>query len=110
MTTTSGLCPPGYYCPQGSRFATEYACPNGTYNDDYGIGAESDCKNCTQGHYCEEAFVAPVECAAGTYMPYGVTPASSTTNPYVPVQIGPGMGQYSIVLRIAHSQSAGYYR
>ena len=94
-TSWSGSCPPAYYCPNGTKFATEYSCPNGTYNDDYGITAEDECKNCTQGHYCEEAFVLPVECAAGTYMPYGVTPASSTSNPYVPVYVGPGQHRHS---------------
>lgn len=43
------VCPPGYYCPNGTRFYSEFGCPNGTYNDIYGIKAEAECKNCTQG-------------------------------------------------------------
>jgi len=45
---------------------------------------------CTSGHYCEEATVIPGECPEGSYMPYGVTPASSTSDPYTPVYVGPG--------------------
>ena len=89
-SSVSGTCPPAYYCPNGTELATEFFCPNGTYNDDSGITAEDECKTCTQGHYCEEAFVQPVECEAGTYMPYGVTPTSSITDPYVPILVGPG--------------------
>ena len=40
------------------------------------------------GHYCEEAYVTPVECAAGTYMPYGVVPSTALTGS--PTQVGPG--------------------
>ena len=27
----SGLCPPGYYCPEGSHNATFHRCPAGKY-------------------------------------------------------------------------------
>ena len=43
------LCPPGYYCPTGTKFAEEFACPNGTFNPDYGQNEEADCQECTQG-------------------------------------------------------------
>ena len=39
---------------------------------------------CYAGHFCEFAFVAPKDCPAGTYMPYGKT--SLTDDTYV----GPG--------------------
>ena len=42
-------CPVGYYCPNGTVFGTEFACPNGTYNDLLGMAAVTDCKDCTQG-------------------------------------------------------------
>ncbi|CAC5381825.1 unnamed protein product [Mytilus coruscus] len=70
-SAVSGICPTGYYCPEGTRIATEFGCPNGTYNDGLGLYAESQCKNCTLGHYCEFAVYEPTECEAGTYMPYG---------------------------------------
>ena len=44
-----GICQPGYYCPNGTKFAEQYACPNGTYNDLYSLYEEAQCKNCTQG-------------------------------------------------------------
>ena len=43
------ICPPGYYCPEGTETHAQYPCPNGTYNDQWGITAEWECKNCTQG-------------------------------------------------------------
>ena len=48
-TEPTDICPRGYYCPNGTKLATEFACPNGTYNDLEGITAESQCKNCTTG-------------------------------------------------------------
>lgn len=42
-----------------------------------------DCLNCTQGHFCEEAYELPKDCAEGTYMPYGT---DTSTGLYV----GPG--------------------
>ena len=58
-------CPPGYYCPIKTRFATEYPCPNRTYNPDYGLFDASQCKVCTQGHFCEKGTVTPYECQIG---------------------------------------------
>ena len=48
-TAPTDICPRGYYCPNGTKLATEFACPNGTYNDLEGISALTQCKNCTQG-------------------------------------------------------------
>lgn len=42
---------------------------------------------CVVGHYCEFATVNPVDCAAGTYMPYGVDQATLGTTYTL---IGPG--------------------
>ena len=50
-TAPTDICPHGYYCPNGTKLATEFACPNGTYNDIEGIRSEDECKNCTQGKY-----------------------------------------------------------
>ncbi|WAR09797.1 hypothetical protein MAR_034873 [Mya arenaria] len=67
----TGICPRGYYCPEGTLIGTEYGCPNGTYNDLEGLSSVDECKNCTQGHYCEFAVSATTQCREGTYMPYG---------------------------------------
>lgn len=64
-----GQCLPSYYCPVGSKSATEvictagYYCPLGTetpspcpagrYSDVQGLSMESQCSNCTEGYYCE---------------------------------------------------------
>ena len=70
-----GLCPPGYYCPKNTKFAEEYPCNNRTYNPNYGLSTQSQCENCTLGHFCEKGTVHPYECSLGTYMPYGENPA-----------------------------------
>jgi hypothetical protein len=36
-SSVSGICPTGFYCPSGTRIATEFGCPNGTYNDVTGL-------------------------------------------------------------------------
>lgn len=48
-SSTSGICPRGFYCPNGTKAGTEYGCPNGTYNDVEGLYEEAQCKNCWQG-------------------------------------------------------------
>lgn len=73
-----GLCPPGYYCPEKTKFAEEYPCPNATYNPDYGLHNKSQCKPCTLGHFCEKGTVKPYECPLGTYMPNGHNETSSS--------------------------------
>ena len=47
----TGICPRGYYCPEGTKFATEYGCPNGTFNAVEGIEKEDDCQYCPQGEH-----------------------------------------------------------
>ncbi|EDV28435.1 uncharacterized protein TRIADDRAFT_51343 [Trichoplax adhaerens] len=72
QASPTGLCSPGFYCPNGTKYVEQYACPNGTYNGDYGAKSVADCNDCTQGHYCERAAIKPEECWEGYYMPYGV--------------------------------------
>jgi len=38
----------GHYCPEGTSFATEFPCPNGTYSNEDNT---KSCKICTQGLY-----------------------------------------------------------
>ena len=73
---TSGLCPPGFYCKIKTKFAKEFACPNGTYNSEFGKSSINDCKTCPLGHFCEKGTVQPYECPIGTYMPYGFNKTS----------------------------------
>ena len=73
---TTGTCPPGFYCLLNTKFAEEYACPNGTYNQEYGKSSVMDCQVCPQGYFCEKGTVNPYECPYGTYMPYGYNKTS----------------------------------
>ena len=75
-----GACPPGYYCPNNTKFAEEYPCPNGTYNPDYSKRSQAECLKCIVGHFCEKGTVQPYECPIGTYMPYGYDKNSRTVN------------------------------
>ena len=62
---TGGLtCPVGYYCPEGAKEPT--ACPRGQYNDRTASTADTDCKNCEIGEYCDSAGLA-----SGTPCPDG---------------------------------------
>ena len=49
---TSNPCPNGYFCPNGTRFATEYGCPNGTYGNGTKLVRASQCLKCPPGRYC----------------------------------------------------------
>ncbi|EDO40913.1 predicted protein, partial [Nematostella vectensis] len=60
-------CPPGYYCPNGTRVAEQFPCNNGTYNPEYGKASQSECLNCTQGHFCEKGSVQPEQCPIGEH-------------------------------------------
>ena len=51
-TTTPVACPAGSYCPEGTRFSTEFLCPNGTYSDSLSLKNVSECTQCTPGYYC----------------------------------------------------------
>ncbi|RUS80927.1 hypothetical protein EGW08_011308, partial [Elysia chlorotica] len=45
-------CPRGRYCPGNTTAAQPY-CPRGTYNPDFGMVYESDCRPCLGGYYCD---------------------------------------------------------
>ncbi|XP_064629299.1 uncharacterized protein LOC135488586 [Lineus longissimus] len=72
LTHPTGSCPQGFFCPSGTKLPKQYGCPNGTYNDEEGIKAASDCKKCTKGHYCEYASIISAPCRQGSYMPHGM--------------------------------------
>ena len=58
--STNGLCPPGHYCPAGSRAPAR--CPIGTFSTSPGLGALSECSACTAGYVCgKEAQTAVSE-------------------------------------------------
>lgn len=42
-------CPAGFYCPEGTEFATEFPCPSGTYSNETRLAAASECPLCPPG-------------------------------------------------------------
>ena len=43
---TNYPCPEGHYCLAGTMWDKQYPCPAGTYNDQTGLTAESECQWC----------------------------------------------------------------
>ena len=83
------LCPPGYYCPRGTEYSLQYACPNGTFNSRYGIRNESECSPCRPGKYCGDVGLASPSgnCSAGFYCILGAKtskPTDKTTGDICP--------------------------
>ena len=50
--TTPELCPVGHFCPEGTRFATQFPCPKGTFNNRTGLEQVLDCSPCDPGMFC----------------------------------------------------------
>lgn len=59
-----GICPVGYYCPEGS--VTPVGCPDGSYQDELG---KTYCKSCPAGYYCQNNASSYInnECPVGKY-------------------------------------------
>ncbi|XP_071497013.1 uncharacterized protein [Diadema antillarum] len=66
-------CPKGFYCPTGTEYSTQYACPAGTYNNRTRADDIFDCMPCTAGKYCDgDGNDVPTDdCAAGWYCSRG---------------------------------------
>ena len=65
MTKTA--CPYGHYCPTGTKRATEFPCPAGTYNPNEQQTSLSACLTCDAGHFCPEGSGRMFECPPGAY-------------------------------------------
>lgn len=72
------ICIEGHYCPVGTRYAEQFKCPPGTFNNRTGMDEELDCRTCTGGMVCDEwGLVTPYKlCGAGYFCREG---ANSTT-------------------------------
>jgi len=72
-------CPEGHYCPVKTRYATQYRCPPGTFNNDTKREKLGDCLACTGGFACDQwGLVKPYKlCSAGYFCREGAT----TTTP-----------------------------
>ncbi|XP_070552128.1 fibrillin-2-like [Ptychodera flava] len=75
-----GICPPGFYCPEGSGDPTP--CPPGTFSTSTHLEAELDCTLCTAGYYCMDYNLTAVtaECAPGYFCLRG-SPDFQPTDP-----------------------------
>lgn len=67
------VCPPGYYCPRGTEFAVQYACPIGTFNNITGLTNETECTLCLGGFYCGRTGLTHPEtpCSGGYFCKQG---------------------------------------
>ena len=80
LLTNISLCPEGYFCPNGTRFATQYPCPIGTYSNVSGLSELEDCQPCREGYYCDLlGLVHPSgPCRAGFLCPQGTNTSAPT--------------------------------
>lgn len=67
------VCPQGYYCLNNTEFSSQYACPNGTYNNQTGATSADYCQLCPPGSYCPtDGMAEPAGlCDAGWYCVLG---------------------------------------
>ena len=66
-------CAAGYYCPNGTQYATQYACLPGSFSNRTNLASASECDVCPAGSYCiggrasiDGACAAGFFCAAGS--------------------------------------------
>ena len=69
----SDKCRVGHYCPKGDVSPCPLPCPNGTFNEHFGLQQLSECQKCTAGMFCvPEGLAAPAgPCPGGYYCPKG---------------------------------------
>ena len=70
----SGLCPMGFYCPEGSSLPDMYPCPAGRYGSEMGLFDSSCTDLCSPGFYCPPGSTNStfLECGNSTvYCPPG---------------------------------------
>ena len=67
------ICPAGHYCPNGTKFSTEYPCDIGTFNNVTGLARQAECSPCIGGYYCgQKGLVYPnTECSSGYFCKSG---------------------------------------
>lgn len=58
-------CPAGYFCPAGTKFATQYPCPSGKKSAKAQI-SYSGCVACTAGEFCPKGTGINRECPPGS--------------------------------------------
>ena len=83
------ICPPGFICPNGTEYDSQYPCPIGTYNPLIGQSLRSGCLACRGGFACDSAGIdVPKQpCAAGYYC---------ASNSLSPTPRDDGTGNYGV--------------
>ena len=65
------MCPPGYFCPEGTGYRFSQPCPVGFYRKLSAAVSVQDCSVCFSGHFCDEKGLAnPKTCpeVRGVYL------------------------------------------
>lgn len=120
LTQGSGWldCALGYYCPAGTRYPTEFACPAGTFSNsthvscsglngggEYEPTCDYPCQQCPPGMYCDGSglnggggtpnIVPDGDCDSGFYCPAGSSSPQQESCP---------LGTYSTATNLSHSE------
>jgi len=79
-STINDICPPGHYCPEGSRSPIQ--CPPGTNSSVSGLWNATQCSPCTAGYYCplNGTVTATRKCLEGYYCPAGTSVLGTNTH------------------------------
>jgi hypothetical protein len=65
-------CGAGYYCPPGTQFATQFACPMGRFSSGTNLQASTNCTVCPAGSFCSGGQITiSGACRQGFYCPQG---------------------------------------
>lgn len=66
-------CPEGFFCSNGTRFAEEFPCENGTFNNLTGRANQHECTSCLPRYYCGEPGLTHPNtlCSSGYYCKTG---------------------------------------
>ncbi|KAI8480901.1 hypothetical protein Bbelb_413740, partial [Branchiostoma belcheri] len=83
------VCPPGSYCPAGTKFASQFLCPEGTYSNRSGLANHTQCTPCDPGMFCQgQGNTEPTDnCTAGYFCTLGAwnsTPTDGNTGDICP--------------------------
>ncbi|KAM4652057.1 LOW QUALITY PROTEIN: uncharacterized protein O3C94_014393 [Discoglossus pictus] len=101
------ICPEGYYCPKRTVIASQYPCPQGTFNEVQGAIGDSFCLMCTPGMFCSKHGLERPDgiCAPGWYCPAG----SVSEKPIYYPDIQGNYCAYSELAAESGPCDAGYY-
>ena len=73
-------CPAGYFCVNGTEYAMQFPCPNGTFSNETGLSSEVECVSCTGGRVCSGIGLTEPDgiCSAGYFCAIGAYTSTPT--------------------------------